>query len=29
MEIHWPSGIKQTITDAAVDRVLTVEEPGK
>jgi len=29
IEIHWPSGIKQTITDVAVDRVLTIEESRK
>jgi len=29
IEIHWPSGTKQTITDAAVDRVLNIEEPRK
>jgi hypothetical protein len=29
MEIRWPSGIKQVLRDIAVDRVLTVEEPGK
>ena len=29
MEIRWPSGIKQTIHDVSVDRVLTVEEPRK
>ena len=27
MEIRWPSGIKQTLHDVAVDRVMTVEEP--
>jgi len=25
--IHWPSGREQTLENAAVDRVLTVEEP--
>jgi hypothetical protein len=29
MEIRWPSGIKQTLHDVSVDRVMTVEEPGK
>ncbi len=29
IEIHWPSGTKQTIIDAAVDRVLNIEEPRK
>lgn len=27
VEIHWPSGTVQTVEKAAVDRVLTVEEP--
>ena len=27
MEIRWPSGIKQTLHDLAVDRILTIEEP--
>jgi len=27
VEIRWPSGIKQTLHDLAVDRVLTIEEP--
>jgi hypothetical protein len=27
MEIRWPSGIKQTLRDVAVDRIMTVEEP--
>jgi hypothetical protein len=29
MEVRWPSGIKQTLHDVAVDRVLTVEESSK
>jgi hypothetical protein len=29
IEIRWPSGIKQTLQVASVDRVLTVEEPRK
>jgi enediyne biosynthesis protein E4 len=29
MEIRWPSGIKQTLHDIPVDRVMTVEEPHK
>ncbi len=29
LEIRWPSGIRQTLKDVAVDRVLTVDEPGK
>lgn len=29
MEIRWPSGIKQTLHDRAVDRILTVEEPPR
>lgn len=28
-EIRWPSGIKQTLHDVSVDRILTVEESGK
>jgi enediyne biosynthesis protein E4 len=27
MDIRWPSGIKQTLHDLAVDRILTIEEP--
>ncbi len=27
MEIRWPSGIKQTLHDLAVDRILSIEEP--
>ena len=27
MEIRWPSGIRQTLHDVVVDRVMTVEEP--
>jgi len=27
VEIRWPSGIKQTLHDLGVDRVLTIEEP--
>ncbi|MBZ5655083.1 MAG: CRTAC1 family protein [Acidobacteriia bacterium] len=29
LEIRWPSGIKQTLHDVPVDRVITVEEPKK
>jgi hypothetical protein len=29
IEIRWPSGIKQTLHDVALDRVMTVEEPRK
>jgi hypothetical protein len=29
MEIRWPSGIKQTLHDLAVDRILTIEEPRR
>ncbi len=29
IEIHRPSGTKQTIIDVAVDRVLNIEEPRK
>lgn len=29
LEIRWPSGIKQTLHDLAVDRILTIEEPGR
>ena len=29
IEIHWPSGIVQTLKDVAADRVLKVTEPGK
>ena len=28
IEIRWPSGIKQTVKDAAVDRILTITEPA-
>jgi hypothetical protein len=28
LEIRWPSGAVQTLTDVPVDRVLKVEEPG-
>jgi hypothetical protein len=28
IEIHWPSGVKQTVKDAAVDRILTIVEPA-
>ena len=27
--LHWPSGIEQTVENQGVDRVLTVQEPGK
>jgi enediyne biosynthesis protein E4 len=27
IEIRWPSGIKQTLHDLTVDRILTIEEP--
>jgi enediyne biosynthesis protein E4 len=27
MEIRWPSGIKQTLRDLEVDRILSIEEP--
>jgi len=29
IEIRWPSGIRQTIQDAEVDRVLTIHEPAQ
>jgi len=29
MEIRWPSGIKQTVHDLGVDRILTIEEPRR
>ena len=29
VEIHWPSGIVQTMKDVAGDRVVMVKEPGK
>lgn len=29
LEIRWPSGIKQTLHDIPVDRVMTVDEPRK
>ena len=28
IQIRWPSGIKQKILDAPVDRVMTIEEHG-
>ncbi len=28
LEIRWPSGAVQKLTDVPVDRVLKVEEPG-
>jgi hypothetical protein len=28
IEVRWPSGIKQTMKDAGVDRMLTIQEPG-
>ncbi len=27
IEIDWPSGVRQTLRDAAADRVITIEEP--
>jgi hypothetical protein len=29
VEIHWPSGLKQVLHDAAADQILTVEEPQR
>lgn len=29
IEIRWPSGIRQTIQNAGVDRVLTIQEPAQ
>ena len=29
IEIRWPSGIRQTLTDVAADRILKVDEPAK
>ncbi len=29
VEIHWPSGIVQTMKDVAADRALVVKEPEK
>ena len=29
VEIHWPSGIVQTMKDVAVDRVVAVKEAAK
>jgi len=29
LEIHWPSGIVQTLHDIAADRILAVKEPAK
>ena len=29
IEIHWPSGIVQTLQDVAADRVLKVTEPAR
>jgi hypothetical protein len=29
IQIRWPSGVKQTVVNLDVDRVLTIEEPGK
>jgi hypothetical protein len=29
IEIHWPSGIVQTLKDVAADRVVHVKEPQK
>ena len=29
IEIRWPSGIRQTLTDVAADRILKVGEPAK
>lgn len=28
IEIHWPSGIAQTLKDVAADRIIEIEEPG-
>jgi len=27
IEIHWPSGIQQTLHDVAADQILQVDEP--
>src|SRR5579862_1505881 len=27
--VHWPSGVEQTLEKQAVDRVLTIQEPGE
>ncbi|MGD0579953.1 MAG: ASPIC/UnbV domain-containing protein [Bryobacteraceae bacterium] len=29
VEIHWPSGIIQKLTNVAGDRILTVQEPPR
>lgn len=29
VEIHWPSGQVQTLTDVAADRILRIKEPGE
>ena len=29
IEIRWPSGIRQVLTDQETDRVLSIEEPAK
>lgn len=29
MEVRWPSGITQTLTNVPADRILKVEEPSK
>jgi hypothetical protein len=29
IEIHWPSGIVQTLQNVAADRILKVTEPAK
>jgi enediyne biosynthesis protein E4 len=29
VEIRWPSGIRQILTDVAADRILKIDEPGK
>jgi hypothetical protein len=29
VEIHWPSGIAQTLKNVAADRIVTVEEPSR
>jgi enediyne biosynthesis protein E4 len=29
LEIRWPSGVKQTLRDVRVDRIMTIEEAGR
>lgn len=29
LEIRWPSGVKQTLRDVPVDRIMTIEEAGR